>query len=80
MSALMPQAIGIFTALFKREEYILDLFDCTYYQDIDSINLGKNTTDEKIKKFARLVLLNLKKRSKAKNWHKGRFCKKGSRI
>ena len=49
MSALMPQAIGIFTALFKREEYILDLFDCTYYQDIDTINLGKNTTDEKIK-------------------------------
>ena len=49
MSALMPQAIGIFTALFKREGYILDLFDCTYYQDIDAINLGKNTTDEKKK-------------------------------
>ena len=49
MSALMPQSMGIFTALFKREGYVLDLFDCTYYQDIDAINLGKNTTEEKIK-------------------------------
>ena len=48
MSALMPQAIGIFTALFKREGYILDLFDCTYYQDIDAINLGKNTNQERV--------------------------------
>ena len=30
MSALMPQVIGIFTALFKREGYTIDLFDCTY--------------------------------------------------
>ena len=34
MSALMPQVIGIFTALFKREGYTIDLFDCTYYEDI----------------------------------------------
>ena len=42
MTALMPQVIGIFTALFKEEGYTIDLFDCTYYQDIDLINLGKN--------------------------------------
>jgi anaerobic magnesium-protoporphyrin IX monomethyl ester cyclase len=46
MSALMPQSIGIFTSLFKREGYTLDLFDCTHYQDIDEINLGRNTNDE----------------------------------
>ena len=48
MSALMPQSIGIFTSLLKEEGYVLDLFDCTFYQDINAINLGKNTTDEKI--------------------------------
>ncbi len=48
MSALMPQSIGIFTSLFKQEGYILDLFDCTYYQDIDSLTLGKNTNEEKV--------------------------------
>ena len=48
MSALMPQSIGIFTALLKREGYTLDLFDCTYYQDIDEINLGKNANQERI--------------------------------
>ena len=48
MSALMPQSMGIFTALLKAEGHKLDLFDCTYYQDIDDINLGKNTTEEKI--------------------------------
>ena len=48
MSALMPQVIGIFTALFKEEGYKIDLFDCTYYQDIDTINLGKNTNEEKV--------------------------------
>ena len=45
MSALMPQSVGIFTALLKREGYQLDLFDCTYYEDIDSLTLGKNTND-----------------------------------
>tara|TARA_B110000971_G_scaffold189674_1_gene200194 strand:+ start:29391 stop:30974 length:1584 start_codon:yes stop_codon:yes gene_type:complete len=48
MSALMPQSIGIFTALLKREGYPLDLFDCTYYQDIDELMLGKNTNEEKV--------------------------------
>ena len=49
MSALMPQVIGIFSALFKREGYTIDLFDCTYYQDIDVINLGKNANEERVK-------------------------------
>ena len=48
MSALMPQSMGIFTALLKREGYTLDLFDCTYYIDIDSLLLGKNTNEEKV--------------------------------
>ena len=52
MSALMPQVIGIFTSLFKREGYTLDLFDCTYYEDIDSlthvrlINFSNNISDD----------------------------------
>ena len=48
MSALMPQSIGIFTALLKNEGFKLDLFDCTYYEDIDSLTLGKNTNEEKV--------------------------------
>ena len=48
MSALMPQSVGIFTSLLRREGYPLDLFDCTYYQDIDSLTLGKNTNEEKV--------------------------------
>ena len=34
MSSLMPQSIGIFSALFKNAGYTVDIFDCTYYQDI----------------------------------------------
>jgi len=48
MSALMPQSVGIFTALLKQEGYPLDLFDCTYYKDIDSLTIGKNTNEEKV--------------------------------
>ena len=48
MSALMPQSIGIFTAILKSEGYTLDLFDCTYYEDIDAINLGKNANQERV--------------------------------
>ena len=48
MSALMPQSIGIFTSLLKREGYALDLFDCTYYEDIDALTLGRNTNEEKV--------------------------------
>ena len=44
----MPQSIGIFTSLLKREGYPIDLFDCTYYEDIDSLTLGKNTNEEKV--------------------------------
>ena len=43
MSGLMPQSIGIFTALLKQKGYTIDIFDCTYYQDINfSNNLGKS--------------------------------------
>ena len=51
MSALMPQSMGIFTALFKREGFTLDLFDCTYYldADIEEAGIGKNTNEEKVK-------------------------------
>ena len=50
MSALMPQSVGIFTALLKREGYTLDLFDCTYYldADIEEQGIGKNTNAEKV--------------------------------
>ena len=48
MTALMPQVVGIFTALLKREGYTIDVFDCTYYEDIDSLTLGRNTNDEKV--------------------------------
>jgi radical SAM superfamily enzyme YgiQ (UPF0313 family) len=49
MSALMPQVIGIFTALFKREGYTIDLFDATYYKDFDQINVAKNANEERVK-------------------------------
>ena len=45
MSGVMPQSIGIFTSLFKREGFQVDLFDCTFYQDINFANLG-NEADE----------------------------------
>ena len=50
MSALMPQSVGIFTALLKREGYTLDLFDCTYYldADIEEAGIGKNSNEEKV--------------------------------
>ena len=48
MYALMPQVIGIFSAILKKEGYTQDIFDCTYYQDIDEINFGKDGN----KKFA----------------------------
>ena len=48
MSALMPQSIGIFTALLRDRGYTLDLFDCTYYEDIDELTLGRNTNQEKV--------------------------------
>ena len=48
MAALMPQSVGIFTALLKHEGYTLDLFDCTYYKDIDVLNTGRNTHEERV--------------------------------
>ena len=47
MSSLMPQSIGIFTALFKNEGYTVDLFDCTYYQDIHFGSEKKTEEEEK---------------------------------
>ena len=49
MSGLMPQSIGIFTSLFKQEGYTLDLFDCTFYQDINFNNLGVTADEERVK-------------------------------
>ena len=49
MSALMPQVIGIFTALFKREGYTIDLFDATYYKDFDKTNMATNANEERVK-------------------------------
>jgi len=50
MSSLMPQSIGIFTALFKQKSYTVDIFDCTYYQDINfSNNLGNVAAEERSK-------------------------------
>jgi anaerobic magnesium-protoporphyrin IX monomethyl ester cyclase len=47
MSALMPLSMGLFTALLKREGYIVDLFDCTFYTDGPS-DLD-DTNQEKVK-------------------------------
>ncbi len=49
MSGLMPQSIGIFTAIFKNEGYTIDIFDCTYYQDINFNNLGDSADSERVK-------------------------------
>ena len=49
MSGLMPQSIGIFTSLLKQEGYTLDLFDCTFYQDINFNNLGLTADEERVK-------------------------------
>ena len=49
MSGLMPQSIGIFTSLLKQEGYTLDLFDCTFYQDINFNNLGVTADEERVK-------------------------------
>lgn len=45
MSALMPQAIGIFTAILKDADFNVDLFDCTFYSDspTDDTNQEKVT-------------------------------------
>jgi len=49
MSGLMPQSIGIFTSIFMQEGYQLDLFDCTFYQDINFNNLGVSADEERVK-------------------------------
>lgn len=53
MSGVMPQSIGIFTALFKQEGYQVDLFDCTFYQDINFANLGNEADDARAKNRSR---------------------------
>ena len=44
----MPQSIGILHLYLNKKVIFLDLFDCTYYQDIDTLTLGKNTNEEKV--------------------------------
>ncbi len=53
MSGVLPQSIGIFTSLFKQEGYIVDLFDCTFYQDINFANLGSAADAERDKNRSR---------------------------
>ena len=53
MSGVMPQSIGIFTALFKQEGYQVDLFDCTFYQDINFANLGSEADEARSKNRSR---------------------------
>ena len=54
--------------VLQDEGYKVDLFDCTYYQDIDDINLGKNTTVEKIdNKQVRHILKEINSRAIFKN-------------
>ena len=53
MSGVLPQSIGIFTALFKQEGYQVDLFDCTFYQDINFANLGTAADDARDKNRSR---------------------------
>lgn len=55
MSGVMPQSIGIFTALFKQEGYQVDLFDCTFYQDINFANLGLEADEARSKNRSRPV-------------------------
>ena len=50
MSGVMPLSIGIFTAFLKQKNYTVDLFDCTFYQDIHfKNNLGITSDEERIK-------------------------------
>jgi len=46
MSSLMPQSIGIFSALFQNAGYTIDLFDCTYYQDFHFKNNKEGLNEE----------------------------------
>ena len=49
MAALMPQSVGIFTSILNNAGFsTLDLFDCTFYQDIDKLNTGRNTHAERV--------------------------------
>ena len=38
MSHMVPYSIGLFTALFRREGFVVDLFDTTFYVDEDNKN------------------------------------------
>ncbi len=49
MSSLMPQSIGIFTALFQNAGYTIDLFDCTYYQDFHFKNNKEGLNEEEMR-------------------------------
>ena len=62
MSGVMPQSIGIFTALFKQQGYKVDLFDCTFYQDINFANLGEEADEARSKNRSRPLYQFLLKR------------------
>ena len=49
MSGLMPQSIEFLRLFLKQEGYKLDLFDCTFYQDINFNNLGLTADEERVK-------------------------------
>lgn len=57
MSSLMPQSIGIFSALFKNGGYTTDIFDCTYYQNIH-FNDDDSISDVEIQKTNDVLVQN----------------------
>ena len=46
MAALMPQSIEYLQHSKRAGFTTLDLFDCTFYKDIDKLNTGRNTHEE----------------------------------
>jgi len=71
----MPQVIGIFTALFKKEGYTIDLFDCTFYQDIDINSNQERVVNRNVRAYS-TEDWNRKKGSKSKLGIKEDFVKK----
>ena len=57
MNSLMPQNIGVFTALLKNVGYKIDLFDCTYYQDFHFEMNKEDLSEEEMKEKNRSQLI-----------------------
>ena len=57
MNSLMPQNIGVFTALLKNVGYKIDLFDCTYYQDFHFDMNKEDLSEEEMKEKNRSQLI-----------------------